>query len=1050
MLSKSPIDPGTQFATAQLERSLCDPARVGKFDGLQPARLDAWSREFPRLDSLPRHTNPGKPLAICIATEDIAGPVRNGGIGTTFAALAEMLAALGHDTTILYLRGNEVEIGTIDEWIAHYAAKNIRFVPVWNYAVRDGLQSPANRWLAPQYNMLLYLLEHPFDVVHVSEWRGSAYLSLLVKRQGLAFSDTLFAVKTSSPWLWNRLYGSHTLDRVEDLAKIYAERQCVELADIVIGGSRHLLRWMASQGYKLPEGRTYVQPNVADFRHLSHLMGRRADLVGRRMPIDELVFFGRLETRKGLVTFCQAIKRLLRKKVRLPSKITFLGKPGARLGVEPHATVLDYIASETKTWPCEISVLTELQQEAALEYLLGGNRLAVMPSAIENSSMAVYEAAICGIPFVASNSGGTPELVDPCHHDAVLCDPHPIALGEKIAAAIALGGFVAGPSFRNDDNLGIWRGFHDNLARGLSTELARQEHHSVGELGSPSVTVCIYSTGELPALKDTIAALEAQTATPDEVIIAVDSDEVDAAARIGGVLSESRLKSRLLDASDEDAGFAFNRLAREARTHHLLLLWEGATLDARALVTLHRVARLSGADVLNFLFREIDPDEPGDAGLLTASIIGSPTDAFFRQDLVPQPLFVSREAFLSVGGFTNDYRVLGFDAEFVCEAQLAGLNCQTAITELGTVNKLNAAWLENRGYATAPSYVRAIRPQLAAAPLALRDLLLLAKGFSLRLGARREQPKKADANPRRRKRAANSLTRILEAAYNEDLRPRGPAASRSAKGTKPPPERAPAAQGVVKRPVHDLIQRLERSTTPEYSAGLLFCRDGAVHGWAYRDREVGDGVRIEALQNGAVIAIAETGREQNFIGKEFPDKVIANQFQLLLAPKPSRQLRNNRKFDLRIEGTDIYLAQGLEIFEPRFDIEAAGYDGYCDPSDQGWIQGWAWKPGASSETVDVAILIDGKFVTRVGADRYREDLLDQNIGSGAYGFRELLPKAFRDGSGHVIEILVADGGLALKPGPMMAQGKQIEHAGTSGTRGRWNKYGRRIRAWWRR
>lgn len=39
---------------------------------------------------------------ICLLTLDFVGPIRNGGMGTAFLALAEMLVAAGHEVTVLY------------------------------------------------------------------------------------------------------------------------------------------------------------------------------------------------------------------------------------------------------------------------------------------------------------------------------------------------------------------------------------------------------------------------------------------------------------------------------------------------------------------------------------------------------------------------------------------------------------------------------------------------------------------------------------------------------------------------------------------------------------------------------------------------------------------------------------------------------------------------------------------------------------------------------------------------------------------------------------
>jgi hypothetical protein len=108
------------LATAELEGLLFSPETRGRLSHLKPA-ADSWTVQFPDLTSLPRPAGQSKPLSICIATEDIVGPVRNGGIGSTYAALAAALAKAGHQVTILYLRGGDVEIGALEQWIEHYA-----------------------------------------------------------------------------------------------------------------------------------------------------------------------------------------------------------------------------------------------------------------------------------------------------------------------------------------------------------------------------------------------------------------------------------------------------------------------------------------------------------------------------------------------------------------------------------------------------------------------------------------------------------------------------------------------------------------------------------------------------------------------------------------------------------------------------------------------------------------------------------------------------------------------------------------------------------------
>jgi glycosyltransferase involved in cell wall biosynthesis len=454
------------------ERELAPVISAYPADSIAPRHSAPYAESFPSLNSIaavPGRT--ARPLKVCIATEDIVGPIRNGGIGTTYTHLAFLLADAGHDVTILYLRGEHSEGESIDRWVDWYAERKVRFVPV---EMPEHAHAEAARWLRPMFALYEALKKKHYDLVHVSEWRGSAYYALLAKRQGLAFHDTLFCVKTSSPWLWNREYGLAPITDASDLTKIYAERRSVELADIVIGGSRHLLGWMLEHGYKLPEGRTFVQPNVTIPVELPPGLEENRPVAGTRVPINEFVFFGRLEARKGLDVFCEAVHLLMAQGVTLP-KITFMGKVGTRIPGHLDMTIKDYIAAQAQGWATEWQILDTFDQAEALTYLHGPGRLAVMPSQIENSSLAVYETTHHRIPFLASNRGGNPELVAEDHQAEVLVEPHPVPLSERLRETLERGGFVAAPSFDNDTNLGIWRNFHANVSTIIHAAREEQE-----------------------------------------------------------------------------------------------------------------------------------------------------------------------------------------------------------------------------------------------------------------------------------------------------------------------------------------------------------------------------------------------------------------------------------------------------------------------------------------------------------------------------------------------------------------------------------------------
>jgi glycosyltransferase involved in cell wall biosynthesis len=1016
-----------------IEEVLCLPTPVGNLETLVPRTSTAWSMTLPGLTALPRFEGTPRRLRICIAREDIVGPVRNGGIGTTYAALAEFLAKTNHEVTILYLKGHEVENETLDHWVEHYGKRGIRFVPVPNYAHVDRYSAGNDRWVHASYNLMRYLIAHPTDVVHVSEWRGSGYLSLLAKHQGLALANTLFIVKTSSPWMWNRLYGLQPLEGLDDLARVHGERRSVELADMVIGGSLHLLRWMLSQGYAIAPNTTFVQPNVATYDHLAPLQRLRDLQYGTRQPIDEIVFFGRLEARKGLLIFIQAINRLLREKRPLPRVITFLGKAGPPLTERTGESVLEFIRSETSTWPTKVEIRSDLQQFEALEYLLGADRLAVMPSIIENSSLAVYEAAICRIPFIASDSGGTPELVLAADRPHVLCPAHPIFLAEKIAEAIERGAYVAAPSFDNVENLEQWLRFHDDLGRGLLEHLLPPPAaQPAGPTGS--ISVCIYHIDDDDRLMATLSSLKEQQ--PSEILVAVDTEDASAVERLTHAVAETGLRVRVLPAFDLGAGAGFNLLASASQGDHLLFLWSGAVLAAGALPTFEKAAEASRSDLMTCLFRVRFPVQSSGRSFLSAKLLGDSAQGFFHTDVTPMPLFIRRAAFDALGGFTADYGVLAHDHELVAKAQLSGFACQTVLQELCSVDGWDDERLHKKKYSRAASEFRSARPLLAAAPLALRETLLMAKGLQRALGRRGRLG--GSAVIRRSAALTGGRMETLLGVVAAPLRrigwlpepkPRRPR-RRMAGALQPAAKSTRMAAAGDSAGSAGLGVHWQASDGSRYAGRVFGVHKGVVYGWVKDLDHPRRLIEIEGVidRRRARTVLASIGSPPiAYSNREALGCAFA--FEVWRGPFGFKGDWRTRELTISIKGTDIVLGE-FSIPANASALAESGHEGYCDVIDSR-IRGWVWQPDHPEQSVEVAAFVDGKFLARTIANGVRHDLRALNIGTGAYGFQLAVPRALRDGQPHRIDVVVADNGVVLNRGRLLLKGNRLSEAGKS-------------------
>ena len=637
-------------------------------------------------------------LRICIATEEIFGPVRNGGIASTYFHLARVMAQEGHDVTVLYLKGQKCENETIEHWVNFYRDLGVSFIPL--PASNLDLVCPSEHWQRRMYDLYCYLKnQEPFDVVHASEWCGGPYYCLLAKQQGLAFERTLFLIKSSSPWIWNRHYGMQLLKETTKLPRMFAERKAIELADIVIGGSAHLLTFMEQKGYKLPPGRTFVQPNIVDLEDLEVEEQRPNYEYGDTVKSDELVFFGRLEGRKGLEVFCDAIERMIEKQANLPRLITFLGKEGSRLPTRPDLRPIEFIRQRTAAWPIEVQIIDSYDRDKAIGYLCSEPKIAVMPSLIENSSMAVYECLVQKIPFIASNAGGTPELVDKDYQNRVLCQPHPEALATKLDRVLSEGAVIAKGTFDYRTNLSIWKTFHDYLAvkleekntRELLEEIAaaRIEDDGKGVISFLSsketkpndrkISICIYHYRRPQFLEHSLNSLLLQDSHFDEIVVVNDGPLSGEGKKVVKKFSDCIGQSRFKVVPMEHLclGAAFNKAAIEASGE--LLVFMNAELHY-AKANLVRIFRQAAANSLAAAFscafdlfgQKNQPHSVKDSKKRALFVGGDLATAYYMDGAGGSCFMVRKSVFQSIGGFFEAYHIPAIEHEFYNRLMLAG------------------------------------------------------------------------------------------------------------------------------------------------------------------------------------------------------------------------------------------------------------------------------------------------------------------------------------------------------------------------------------------
>ncbi len=365
-----------------------------------------------------------RPVRHCIITPEIIGPYQNGGIGTHCYYFARWLSKeMGHDVTILYT--SEIETHDTGWWKDRFREQiGVDFVllpedpadlpPPAHFEYSSGIEDVSRR-------VYQWLESKQFDACHFQEMLGNGYHTFQAKRLGLAFQNTALTCMVHSSWTWiNQAMQVLPDCDLTQMRTKFMERYCVRHCDFLLSPSAYMLAWTREHGYDSP----------APSHTLPYLLSDEIQFKGHKPVQDHLIFFGRLEARKGIALFLDAVRLLDGKfqKTGRKIKITFLGRKGTVPGFKDAAEYIQFHLKGLSSLSYEIK--TDLGHHEAHEFLtLNSNALVVCPSLVDNLPFAVIEALQMGLNVVSTKTGGIPELFNT---DKRLCSPDPQSLSRLL------------------------------------------------------------------------------------------------------------------------------------------------------------------------------------------------------------------------------------------------------------------------------------------------------------------------------------------------------------------------------------------------------------------------------------------------------------------------------------------------------------------------------------------------------------------------------------------------------------------------------------------
>jgi FkbM family methyltransferase len=583
-----------------------------------------------------------RPGTVCFVTADFAGVVRNGGIGTHFWLMSRLLAQRDWRVHVLFC-------GAVDDAEQLRAApqllasQGIEFHQLENLPASPGAEALHYGGDHPTLVLSEYVLaaleglhsEHRFDLVEFPDWGALGLRPIQAKAAGDALTDVSLAVKLHSTSQWQREGNLQLRSSPRDLKMEFCERHAFERADVQLSPSLYMLDYARGVEWAVREDARVAYPYPDP----------ESEPTAQVAEIRELVFFGRLERRKGLHLFLDALDD-----VAPEMPVLFMGKDTLIDGVPASELIAERLGDR----PHRIE--TGLDRSKALERLRRGDRLAVIPSLSETFGFTVAECVANRVPFIAARAGGIPEVVlDPDARDRWLFEPTVEGLREALVRRLNGSGDEE-IGLRAEVASGCDSTLWNDRVESVYREVASRPPASVERVSEPStVTVAIPHFNHERFLPAALASLAAQSRPVDEVIVIDDGSTSPRAREVFGEMEQAYPDWTFLRQENAGPGVARNRsLERASGTYFLpfdsdniatpgLIERLVTAMDrnpSRAATTCHNLAFVEDADIEkgDFAFRYAPTGGPKLSGCLE-NVYGD-TCALFRTD-----------ALRSVGGF---------------------------------------------------------------------------------------------------------------------------------------------------------------------------------------------------------------------------------------------------------------------------------------------------------------------------------------------------------------------------------------------------------------
>ncbi|OGS37145.1 MAG: hypothetical protein A2293_15815 [Elusimicrobia bacterium RIFOXYB2_FULL_49_7] len=321
-----------------------------------------------------------------------------GGIGTYTQVAARLLSQAGHEVDVLSLLIEETAPCSKDGLVTVYRvapepfplpkAKRLYYFralcrrTLYSSLVRLSFAKAAGKACVRLF------AEKPYDIIEAPECGAeAAYLKPFRKQ---------LIVRLHTPWSLASRLDRLPLPWTDRVFTGILEKRGARMA-VGVSAPSHAMARLLKQRWGLADVTVYPNPMDFDISPVSHQRG------------EYILYTGRVEYRKGIHTLIKAYDLLRKTNAEVPRLLLF-GRPFGELrkGLSYESVVEKMIAD--KGLGQSVQWIKGGPREA-VKTVLSKAIMAVYPSLWENYPYTCLEAMAAGVPVVASDCGGYPEMI---------------------------------------------------------------------------------------------------------------------------------------------------------------------------------------------------------------------------------------------------------------------------------------------------------------------------------------------------------------------------------------------------------------------------------------------------------------------------------------------------------------------------------------------------------------------------------------------------------------------------------------------------------------